>query len=247
MDKIPIAIVGDFKPANEAHVATNNALKHCAVALRIAVEPTWIATEVLLPPENLKKMADFAGVWIAPASPYKSMEGALTAIRWARESGVPLLGTCGGFQHIILEYARNVLGFPDAQHEETDPQAARLFISRLSCSLVGRTMAIRLVPGSLVGRTYGQTQVREQYYCNFGVNPHYVDILRSSALHVVASDDEGVVRAVELAEHPFFVGTLFLPQFNSTPAAPHPLVTGFIETVRRLNHQVARPTPARVC
>jgi CTP synthase (UTP-ammonia lyase) len=147
-----------------------------------------------------------------------------------------LLGTCGGFQHIILEFARNVLGLADAQHEETDPQAALLLISRLACSLVGRSMTITLQPGSLVARLYGQANVQEQYRCNFGVNPDYVDLLGSSALRIVGSDDEGVVRAVELKGHPFFVGTLFLPQHSSTPAAPHPLITGFIKAC--LDHAV---------
>jgi CTP synthase (UTP-ammonia lyase) len=157
------------------------------------------------------------------------MSGALSAIRMARERRIPLLGTCGGFQHILLEYARHVLGFPDAEHEESDPQASRLFISRLTSSLFGRTMSITLQPDSLVARSYGRTKTQEQYRCNFGVNPEYDDLLRSSALRVVGSDDEGVVRIVELADHPFFVGTLFIPQLTSSSSAPHPLVSGFLK------------------
>jgi CTP synthase (UTP-ammonia lyase) len=161
------------------------------------------------------------------------MDGAVAAIRLARERRIPLLGTCGGFQHIILEYARNVLGIVDAQHEETEPNGSRLVISRLACSLVGRTMTIRLQPGSLVGRAYGCATVRETYHCNFGVNPDYIEPLRMRRLRIVGSDDEGVVRAVELDNHPFFVGTLFLPQLGSAPARPHPLVTEFLRACLR--------------
>jgi CTP synthase (UTP-ammonia lyase) len=157
------------------------------------------------------------------------MEGALTAIQLARGQRIPLLGTCGGFQHIILEYARNMLGFADAEHEESSPQASRRFISRLSCSLVGRTGNITLKPDSLVARTYGRTRIEEQYRCNFGLNPEYVDALCSSALRIVGLDNDGAVRVVELAEHPFFVGTLFVPQHISSPSAPHPLVSGFVK------------------
>jgi CTP synthase (UTP-ammonia lyase) len=157
------------------------------------------------------------------------MSGALSAIRMAREQQIPLLGTCGGFQHIILEYARNVLGFAEAEHAETDPQASQLFISQLTCSLVGRTMSISLRPDSLVARSYGRTKIQEQYRCNFGVNPEYEDVLRSRSLRVVGSDDEGVVRVVELAGHPFFVGTLFVPQLISMTSAPHPLISEFIK------------------
>lgn len=228
-----IAIVGDFNPSNRSHAATNDALGHCSAALGLPVEHRWIGTEELAGPEGMERLRGFDGFWIAPASPYRSMAGALLAIRNAREQEVPLLGTCGGFQHIILEYARNVLGFADVEHEESNPNAPQLVISRLACSLVGRTMTITLKPGSLVARLYGQSTVREEYHCNFGVNPDYVVALRSSALNIVGSDDEGMVRAVELPEHPFFVGTLFLPQHTSTPTAPHPLITGFLSACRQ--------------
>jgi len=224
-----IAIIGDYKAANHSHVATSDAIDHCSAALGLDIEHPWIATEELAQPDSTKRLTEFSGLWIAPGSPYKSVIGAMSAIRTAREQRIPLLGTCGGFQHIILEYARDVLGFADAEHEETEPQASQLFISRLTCSLVGRTMNITLQPDSLVARSYGRTQIQEQYHCNFGVNPKYVDILRSSALQIVGSDDEGVVRAVELTSHPFFVGTLFIPQLTSTRSARHPLVTAFVK------------------
>ena len=229
MKAASVAIIGDFKPASQSHIATNDAIGHSSAALDLAVEHRWIGTEELAQPEGARWLAEFSGFWIAPGSPYKSLAGALSAIRTAREQRIPLLGTCGGFQHIILEYARNVLGFADAEHEETDPQASRLFISRLTCSLVGRTMSITLQPDSLVARCYGQTRIQEQYRCNFGVNPEYEDVLRSSALRVVGSDDEGVVRVVELAGHPFFVGTLFVPQLTSAQSAPHPLILAFVK------------------
>lgn len=225
----PIAIVADFNPNNETHTATNNALVHCAAALDTRIEHHWIGTDELGQSNIAQKLAGVGCIWIGPASPYKSMEGALSAIRLGREKRIPLLGTCGGFQHIILEYARNVLGVADAEHEETAPEASKLFISRLVCSLKGRSMTITLQPDSLVARAYGLTKVQEGYYCNFGLNPAYVEVLRSTALRIVGSDAEGEVRAVELPGHPFFVGTLFLPQLNSTPEAPHPLVLGFVK------------------
>ena len=229
MTSAAIAIVGDFDASNQSHIATDDAIEHCSKSIGLPVEHHWIATEELARPDGTSRLADVRGFWIAPASPYKSMDGALLAIRTARERGIPLLGTCGGFQHIILEYARNVLGFTDAQHEETHPHASQLFISRLACSLVGRAMRITLQPDSLVARAYGRTKVEERYFCNFGVNPAFVDSLRLSALHIVGSDDAGEVRAVELAEHPFFVGTLFLPQLISTPSTPHPLISEFVK------------------
>jgi CTP synthase (UTP-ammonia lyase) len=238
--KNKLAIVGDFKPGNPSHAATDAAIDHSSSALGLAFEHSWIGTTEVARSDGLERLAAFSGFWIAPASPYQSMEGALSAIRMARERQIPLLGTCGGFQHIILEYARNVLGIADAQHEESAPDASRLVISRLSCSLVGRTMTIKLQQRTRVALAYGRTTVREQYLCNFGVNPAYVESLRSSSLRIVGSDDEGVVRAVELNSHPFFVGTLFLPQLLSTPSEPHPLISGFLRACVR--EDVPSPT-----
>lgn len=225
---IPIAIIGDYDPAFVPHQATDAALAHAAGALGFDIASTWLHTASLDAPHALEALATFSGLWVAPGSPYQSLSGALRAIRFARENSVPLLGTCGGFQHIILEYARHVLGFADATHAEYDPYASHLFISRLACSLVGRALEISLQPESLVARTYGATAVTEQYYCNFGVNPDYAALLMSGDLAVVGSDAEGEVRVVELRNHPFFVGTLFVPQLRSQVENPHPLVMGFL-------------------
>lgn len=225
--------MGDFDPKNRSHAATGEAIRHSGEALGSPAEHHWIGTEEVLAADAPQRLDGLGGLWIAPASPYKSMEGALAAIRTARERQIPLLGTCGGFQHMILEYARNVLGFGDAEHEETNPGAKRLFLSRLACSLVGRTMTITLEPRSLLAQLYGCSTVREEYHCNYGVNPECVSALRASGLRIVASDDEGAVRAVELPEHPFFVGTLFLPQHLSTPTSPHPVVSGFVKAASR--------------
>jgi CTP synthase (UTP-ammonia lyase) len=225
---LSIAIVADFNSESKSHIATNDAVAHSAGALGLNVQPTWIATSDLASGDVAKRLAGFAGIWIGPGSPYASMDGALSAIRFARERRMPLLGTCGGFQHIVIEYARNVLGFTDAEHEESAPDAPRHVISRLACSLVGRTMTITLEPGSALAEIYGQSTVKEEYLCNFGVNPAYVDALRGGPLRVAASDAEGSVRAIELPGHPFFAGTLFLPQHRSTSTAPHPLVSRFL-------------------
>jgi len=223
-----LAIVADFDASSKSHRATNDALAHSAAALGLEIKPEWVPTAELALPGGLGRLEEFGGMWIGPGSPYVSMEGALSAIRMARERRIPALGTCGGFQHMVLEHARNVLGFVDAEHEESAPQASRLFISRLACSLAGRTMTITLAPDSMLAQIYGRSSVQEEYLCNFGVNPGYVETLRGGALRFAGSDAEGVVRAVELPGHPFFVGTLFLPQHRSSPSNPHPLVTAFV-------------------
>jgi CTP synthase (UTP-ammonia lyase) len=199
------------------------------MALREHVTPTWISTADL----TVDGLRDFSALWIAPGSPYRSLSNTLAAIRYARERGVPCLGTCGGFQHMILEYARHVLGFMDAQHAEYDPYASELFVTELECSLVGRELVVALQPESRVAGIYGTLEAREQYYCNFGVNPEKVADLQRGALRVTGADAEGDVRVVELADHPFYIGTLFVPQLRSRPERPHPLITAFVRAAVR--------------
>jgi CTP synthase (UTP-ammonia lyase) len=219
-----LAILGEYTSEFEPHAATNAAIRHSCGALGLGFESVWVATTEV--DDSLFRR--HRAIWVAPGSPYRDMGRVLEAIRYAREQRIPCLGTCGGFQHIVIEYARNVLGFQDAQHAEYDPYASDLFVSRLACSLVGREMKLHFAAGSLVARCYGGESATERYYCNFGVHPDRAAILTSRDLRVVASDAEGEVRAVELPGHPFFVGTLYVPQMRSAVGTPHPLVNAFL-------------------
>ncbi len=222
-----IALLGEYTPAFSPHASTNAAIEHSRNILRADISADWISTANIAP----KLFERYSGIWVAPGSPYKSMEKTLWAIRYARESNIPCLGTCGGFQHMVLEYAHNVLGFKDAQHAEYDPAASKLFISKLACSLAGREMTLNFVPGSQVATIYGGVAATEYYYCNFGVNPDCIRELKQGPLSISGSDVEGEVRVIEYPGHPFFIGTLFVPQTRSTPEVPHPLVTAFLGAV----------------
>jgi CTP synthase (UTP-ammonia lyase) len=221
-----IAIVGDYQPTNETHLACSTSLDHAGGSGGVSSE--WIATEAIA--DAAATLQWFDGVLIAPGSPYESIEGALAAITYCRESGTPLLGTCAGFQHMIIEFARSVLGITDAHHAEYDPYASTLFVTPLSCSLVGETMTVEIRSDSTARRLYGEDGTKERYYCNFGLNPECEPALVASGLVVSGRDDEGEARIVELPGHPFFLGTLFVPQTSSTPSKPHPLISGFVET-----------------
>jgi CTP synthase (UTP-ammonia lyase) len=156
------------------------------------------------------------------------MQGALQAICFAREANVPFIGTCGGFQHVVIEYARNVLGFVDAQHAEYDPEASTLFVSALSCSLVGKSMQVYLEPNSKAMACYQQSPVTEKYYCQFGITPQYQPLLHEGGLSITGRDQDGEPRILELPEQRFFLATLFVPQTSSTAAQPHPLILAYL-------------------
>jgi len=224
---ISVGVIGDLDPRFPPHAATNAALEHAATALGASVEVRWHATESLLDVDPGEVLVEDA-LWCAPGSPYRSLDGALRGVRFARENNRPLLGTCGGFQHVVIEYARNVLGFADAQHAEYDPYASNLFISELACSLAGQTMSVELAPGSGAARFYGRTEATERYYCNFGLDPEHQRLLDDGGLRVVGLDQDGEARVLELPDHRFYVATLFVPQMSSSPTAPHPLVTALL-------------------
>jgi CTP synthase (UTP-ammonia lyase) len=234
---LQIAIIGDYQEDLASHEATDEAILHAARSLGINYATEWIPTE-LLDTANPGVLLRFSkAVFVAPGSPYYSMQGALNAIRIARESGRPLLGTCGGFQHAVIEYARNVAGIKDAEHAEYDPRAKRQVIRALPCSLAGKALHVDLAPGSLARRIYGRDQIEETYHCNCGLDPAYRAQLETAGLRVTGveaglagapAESVGETRIVELPTHPFFLATLFVPQMRSTRESPHPLIVAFL-------------------
>jgi CTP synthase (UTP-ammonia lyase) len=227
----PIGIIAEYTPTFEPHVATSAAIEHSGDSLGISAPYEWISTADI----SDDFFERYGALWVAPGSPYKNMEKTLWAIRFARENGVPTLGTCGGFQHIMIEYARNLLGIADAQHAEYDPYASNLFISELACSLAGKEMELSLHPESRIAEIYGSTHVGEKYYCNFAVNPEFIETIQNGPISVTGSDAEGEVRIIEYSEHVFFIATLFVPQARSKQNYPHPLVNAFLDAAYKAN------------
>lgn len=224
-----VAIIGEFDPLKETHLATNAAIEHSLKALDCGLQVDWVSTEQIA----TNVLAGIDGMWISPGSPYMNMRNALKAIRFARENRVPCLGTCGGFQHIMIEYAQAFLEIEEPGHEEYDPESSTLFISELACSLRGKEMKLSLSEDSKIFGIYGAAQATEKYYCNFGINPGYVDAIKAGPIDVVGSGSEGEIRIVEYPDHPFMIATLFVPQARSVEGKPHPLVTEFVRAIMR--------------
>ncbi len=107
-----------------------------------------------------------------------------------------------------------------------------MVISKLTCSLVGTTETITLMPGTLAHRAYGEMAVTEQFACNYGLNPAYRERLSAGGLQVAGLDPAGEVRVVELGAHRFFLATLFLPQASSGPGRPHPLIVAYLQAAQ---------------
>jgi len=224
-----VALVGDRSANTRAHAR----IPHLFDALRdrdgLALDAYWIPT----PDAELRDLGGFDAIWVVPGSPYASEAGAVAAVRTAREQGIPYLGTCGGFQHAMLEYARNVCGLGGVQHAENlaargaGPTGDELLIVPLECSLVGHEDAVMVVPGTRAAAIVGPGRRTERYHCAYGLNDAYLETLAAGGLRFSGFDDSGQVRIVELPGHPFFLATLFQPELAGDGTRPHPLIAAF--------------------
>lgn len=227
-DTLRIALVGDYNHDVLAHQAIPLAIDDAAAVLDITADYDWLATTELTSPEDL---VGYDALWLVPASPYKNTEAAFIAARYARENSVPFLGTCGGFQHALIEYARNVLGWEDAAHAETDTEG-RMVIAPLTCSLVEVADTIELRANTLIAKAYGQEAIEEGYHCNYGVSPEFAQELEKGDMRVTGWDAQGEIRAVELVTHPFFVATLFQHERAALAGRPAPLVRALLRAAQ---------------
>lgn len=237
-----IALVGDYSADVPAHQAIPRAFGLVAQETRQQIAWRWVGTTEIR--DAARDLADFSAVWLVPGSPYQNTAGALAAIRWARETHRPFLGTCGGFQHALIEFARHVAGLREADHGESNPFASVLMITTLTRAL-DEVAPLRLAPGSLLHEAYGSGSAQEAYRCSFGPNPLYRGALEQAGLHFTAFDvRDDAVRAAELPRerHPFFVGTLFQPERAALHGRTPPLIRAFVHAT--LTHAHA-PHPSR--
>ncbi|MFN7921533.1 MAG: hypothetical protein U0Q16_15635 [Bryobacteraceae bacterium] len=225
---VRIALIGDYDSRVTAHQAIPLALERAkSHILPRDLDFEWKHTSAIGPLDG------YHGVWCVPASPYASEQSAIDAIRWARERFVPFLGTCGGFQHAVLEFARNVLGLAGAAHEETAQDTTSLVIARLSCSLVEVEQPVVAISGTQLAEAYGTEPVHFGYHCNFGLNHAFEERLQRAGMCISARDPQGEVRAMELAGHPFFVGTLFQPERWALRGRNCPIADAFVRAAAR--------------
>ncbi|BEL09071.1 CTP synthase [Actinoplanes sichuanensis] len=221
-----IALVGDRSPAVRAH----NRIPDLLDVLRDEedLDVYWVPTPDAEDPTTLR---GFDGIWLVPGSPYRSPEGGITAAQVARLGGIPFLGTCGGFQHAMLEFARNECGFLAASHSEYaegEEEGTDSLIVELACSLAGHEAAVEVAAGSLIERLLGASRTVERYHCSYGLAAAHLDLLTEHGMRFTGRDESGAVRAAELTDHPFYLLTLFQPELAGDGTDPHPIIRGFV-------------------
>jgi CTP synthase (UTP-ammonia lyase) len=243
-NSISIGIIGDFNPEKPSHIATDAALKHAADFLSLDVKPEWLGTGNLRRKSVKDTIGQYQGLFAAPGTPYFFADGAIKGIKLAREMNIPFLGTCGGYQYALLEFARNVAGMTNAAHTELAPKTDMPLLIKITCAVdktKGRqvprmqgTFDINLAPETEAFKFYDKTKISESYSCSYELNPEYEGRLIESGLIISGRDDNGKARIFEVHNKRFFMGTGFLPQLNSSPAAPHPLITAFLKAAAEM-------------
>lgn len=231
-----LALVGDRSPAVRSHARIPALLDALAARDQLVLDAYWVPSEDALEPGAVD---GFDAVWVVPGSPYRSEAGVLAAIRSARERGIPFLGTCAGFQHALLEFARSVCGL-DVDHAENVPGSAQALIVPLACSLVGHETAVHVTAGTRAEAVLGAERTVERYVCSYGLDPAYLDTLRANGLVFSGADDDGAVRILELPDHPFFLATLFQPELAGDGSKPHPVIAALATAATEHSEMVQR-------
>jgi CTP synthase (UTP-ammonia lyase) len=219
-------------PASIAVLGDRNLdyVTHRELDAALALFPDWARASWVPTDSDVEAaLARADGVWVVPGTPYRDDDAVYAAIGAARESGLPLLGTCGGFQYAVVELARSLAGL-DARHAETDPDADTLVVAPLACSLVGQPRSVTCVPGTRLAAICGSEPFAGFHWCNYGLAPAFEDALTEAGVVISARAPDAGVEGIELPDHPFFVATLFQPQVGALAGdALHPLIDAFVE------------------
>lgn len=237
-DKVRIALVGKYVVLHDAYISVNEALKAAGWFYNKKVEINFIDSETITK-ENAKEIfKDMNGIIVPGGFGSRGIQGMLNAIQYARENKVPFLGICLGMQTAMIEFARDVLGYSDADSTEFNPSSLHPVIALMpeqnGVVNLGGTMRLGsypclLDPTSKAFTLYGKKDIAERHRHRYEVNNDYREVFRSNGLVPVGfSPDNHIVEMVELKDHPFFVATQAHPEFKSRPDRPHPLFKGFI-------------------
>jgi CTP synthase (UTP-ammonia lyase) len=228
MEPHKIGILGDFKETYEPHFVMNKVFRDMQQC--ISFEFQWIPTEILIDnaPDILRP---FQGI-VAGSGPYRNKEGVINGIRYARENNIPFLGSCSGFGYAVLEFGQSVFQLETVRHpSEGIPLAAReTFLQTLNfCSKENHMTSFKTCPGTLTSLIYGDgASISEITHCSYGVHRDMIPVFAREGFVVSAQDEEGEPKIMEYNRNDYFVIVLFLPQLQSTPDDPHPLIAAFL-------------------
>ncbi|MEM1063512.1 MAG: CTP synthase, partial [Planctomycetota bacterium] len=237
--EIKLGLTGKYAQLRDAYASIEKAVEHCGAHLNAKVEIDWIDTTLMKPEEATQTLKSFNGVIVPGGFGHRGIEGKIDAVKFARERDVPFFGICLGMQCAVIEYARNVLGLPQANSTEFDGNTPDPVICLLeeqrTVTDKGGTMRLGAQPclleeGSGAEECYGTTLISERHRHRYEFNPAYRDRFVEAGLVPTGRHAEGdLVEVIEVPENNWFLAAQFHPEFKSKPDQAHPLFAGFVE------------------
>ena len=246
--EVTIAVVGKYIRHQDAYKSIYEALSHAAMAHNARLKVLRVESEELESGGAAERLTKADGVLVPGGFGRRGLLGKLRAVEYARTSGTPFLGICLGMQCAVIEFARDVVGWPDAdsaEFTETPHPVIALMEEQKSITNLGGTMRLgaydcTLAPGSRAAGLYGSEHISERHRHRYEFNPAFRPALEASGLAIAGTNPQtGLVEVVELPQHPFFIGCQFHPEFKSRPRAPHPLFAGFVAAALARHEQRA--------
>jgi CTP synthase len=239
-DRVRVAVVGKYTQLVDSYKSVHEALIHGGIANSVGVDISWVGSDSFTSMETAEHiLGEYDALLVPGGFGVRGVDGMVTAIRHARESGIPFFGICLGMQTAIIEFARNVVGLAESHSREFDPECVDAVISLMESQQhvtdMGGTMRLgaypcRLQPGSRVAAIYGEAQISERHRHRYEVSNAYRDRFIDHGLTLSGISPDGtLVEMVELSDHPWFVGCQFHPELKSRPTRPHPLFASFIK------------------
>ena len=235
-----IALVGKYVKLYDAYLSIVEALSHAGYEQGAKVEIEWIDSETITPGNVAKLLEGCDGVIVPGGFGNRGIEGKIVTANYARVHKLPYFGICLGMQIAVIEYARNVLGYLDASSSEFEPESHHLVIDFMPDQYgnipKGGTMRLGAYPckikeGSRLDKAYKAEEVLERHRHRYEFNNAYRKVLEEAGLSITGtSPDERLVEAVEIMDHPFYVGVQYHPEFKSRPNKAHPLFREFIKS-----------------
>jgi CTP synthase len=236
--KITIALVGKYMALHDSYISVVEALKHGGIAHEVGVNVLWIDAEQLAPENVAERLAPAHGVIVPGGFGDRGCQGMILAIGHARTRGIPFLGICLGMQLAVVEFARNTLNFADANSTEFNDKTTHPVIDimrdQTGVGNIGGTLRRGQYPcvladGTRARQLYGEKNISERHRHRYEVNNKFRKELVDNGMVLAGTSPDGsIVEVVELADHPFFIGTQAHPEFKSRPNRPHPLFAGFL-------------------
>lgn len=245
--KITIGLIGKYVELQDAYKSILEAFVHAGAMNECKVQVVPIHSEFITPENVAEKLENLDGLLVAPGFGHRGVEGKITAVKYARESGLPFFGICLGMQMAVIEYGRNVLGIKNAQSSEMDVHTEEPVIDMMEeqkkITVKGGTMRLGSYPceikeGSLAQKIYGSLSINERHRHRYEFNNKYLDQYETNGMIASGRNPEtGLVEIMEIPDHPFFIGCQYHPELKSTVENPHPLFVYFVGAAKQFNER----------